>query len=64
MPAKDHSHPAVDEPQAAFSSPPCYAHEVDPAYLGLTPAIDPKALQAMKSTLVAAITALQSVQFP
>lgn len=64
MPDKDHSHAPPEEPQAAFSSPPCYAHEVDPAYLGLVPAFDVTALRTLKSALDAAITALRSVRFP
>lgn len=31
-----------DEP-ASFASPPCFMHEIDPVYMGLAPANDPRA---------------------
>lgn len=64
MPAKKHSPPLPEEHPAAFSSPPCYAHEVDPAYLGLVPVIDLDKLQKQKSTLNIGIAALRSLRFP
>lgn len=64
MPVKERRHPAHDEPPAAFSSPPCYAHEIDPAYLGFLPALDLETLHATVSTLEAAIADLRSLRFP
>lgn len=66
MPDKGRRHATHEEPQTSFSSPPCYAHEVDPAYLGLVPALelDVAALHALKSTLDAAIVALRFIRFP
>jgi len=63
MPVRDRKYPTKEEPPAAFSSPPCYAHEVDPAYLGLLPALDRDELQKMVSTLDSAIADLRSLRF-
>ncbi len=56
--------PTASDPPGTFSSPPCYAHEIDPAYLGLLPAFDLKTLQRTISALEAAITDLRSLRFP
>ncbi len=64
MPPKETTVPTVDQPPEAFSSPPCYAHEVDPAYLGLLPALDLDELQKQASVLEAAIAALRPLRFP
>lgn len=34
-----------------YSSPPCYAHEVDPAYFGLAPAPQPVSRSALDAAL-------------
>lgn len=64
MQSKNQRDASHEGPQTAFSSPPCYAHEVDPAYLGLEPPPDVAGLQALQSTLNAAIAALRSLRFP
>lgn len=64
MPVKIHSPSLPEEQPAAFSSPPCYAHEVDPAYLGLVPVIDLNKLRKQKSTLDISIAALRSLRLP
>jgi len=62
MPAREHGDPPPKDIYDDFSSPPCYAHEVDPAYLGLEPAVDPVDLHALKLTLDAAIRSLGSIR--
>lgn len=64
MPESKRNDPKQKELPADFSSPPCYAHEVDPAYLGLLPALDLARLQETVSVLDAAIANLRSLRFP
>jgi hypothetical protein len=51
-----------------FSSPPCYAHEVDPAYFGLPdprgPARLPALRRALRDTEAAIATASAAVSRP
>ena len=56
-----------EDPNSAlrpYASPPCYAHEVDPAYFGLAPAPDGDRLADLNARLreaEAAIAALGSL---
>jgi hypothetical protein len=34
-----------------YASPPCYAHEVDPAYFGMPARVDPCRLRALEAAL-------------
>ena len=43
-----------------YASPPCYAHEVDPAYFGMAPRLDPCRLRALEAALREAETLIET----
>ncbi len=47
-----------------YSSPPCYAHEVDPTYLGLAPTLAVSDLRRLKGALDAMVATLKAAEFP
>lgn len=45
-----------------YASPPCYAHEVDPAYFGLPSPGDPPLRELLKRALADAAAAIAAIE--